>query len=129
MGRPAVEISISPEATTALNIDQWLITIDKDTKSALLSHLINEQKWDQALIFIEKKHSAAKLVAQLAKRGIEADAIHADKSQAMREKILADFKSGKLKYLVATGVAARCARLAAVDAGVIRSELRVVDAA
>ena len=107
MGRPAVEISISPEATTAPNIDQWLITIDKDTKSALLSHLINEQKWDQALIFIEKKHSAAKLVAQLAKRGIEADAIHGDKSQAMREKILADFKSGKLKYLVATGVAAR----------------------
>jgi ATP-dependent RNA helicase RhlE len=73
----------------------------------LLSHLINEQKWDQALIFIEKKHSAAKLVVQLAKRGIEADAIHGDKSQAMREKILADFKSGKLKYLVATGIAAR----------------------
>jgi ATP-dependent RNA helicase RhlE len=107
MGLRAVEISISPEDTTAPNIDQWLITIDKDTKSALLSHLINEQKWDQALIFIEKKHAAAKLVAQLAKRGIEADAIHGDKSQAMREKILADFKSGKLKYLVATGVAAR----------------------
>jgi ATP-dependent RNA helicase RhlE len=107
MGRPAVEISISPKATAAPNIDQWLITIDKDTKSALLSHLIKEQKWDQALIFIEKKHSAAKLVAQLAKRGIEADAIHGDKSQAMREKILADFKSGKLKYLIATGVAAR----------------------
>ena len=107
MGRPAVEISISPEAKAAPSIDQWLITIDKDTKSALLSHLINEQKWGQALIFIEKKHSAAKLVAQLAKRGIEADAIHGDKSQAMREKILADFKSGKLKYLVATGVAAR----------------------
>lgn len=107
MGRRAVEISISPEDTAAPSIDQWLITVDKDTKSALLSHLINEQKWDQALIFIEKKHSAAKLVAQLAKRSIEADAIHGDKSQAMREKILADFKSGKLKYLVATGVAAR----------------------
>ncbi len=107
MGRRAVEISISPEDTTAPSIDQWLITVDKDTKSALLSHLINEQKWDQALIFIEKKHAAAKLVAQLAKRGIEADAIHGDRSQAMREKILADFKSGKLKYLVATGVAAR----------------------
>ncbi len=73
----------------------------------MLSHLINQQKWDQALIFIEKKHGAAKLVAQLAKRGIEADCIHGDRSQAMREKILADFKSGKLKYLVATGVAAR----------------------
>jgi ATP-dependent RNA helicase RhlE len=103
----AVEITISPQSTSAPNIDQWLITVDKDTKSALLSHLINTQKWDQALIFIEKKHAAAKLVAQLEKRGIEANAIHGDKSQAMREKILADFKTGKLKYLVATGVAAR----------------------
>jgi len=107
MSNLAVEITISPQATTAPNIDQWLITVDKDTKSALLSHLINDQKWDQALIFIEKKHGAAKLVEQLAKRGIEADAIHGDKSQAQRERILADFKSGKLKYLVATGVAAR----------------------
>jgi len=105
--QPAAEITISPKSTTAPNIKQWLITVDKDTKSALLSHLINEQKWDQALIFIEKKHGAAKLVAQLAKRGIEADCIHGDRSQAMREKVLADFKSGKLKYLVATGVAAR----------------------
>jgi len=107
LSNPAVEISISPKITSAANINQWLITVDKDTKSALLSYLINEQQWDQALIFIEKKHGAAKLVDQLAKRGIEADAIHGDKSQAMREKILADFKSGKLKYLVATGVAAR----------------------
>jgi len=107
MSNPAIEISTSPKAKTAPNINQWLITVDKDTKSALLSHLINDQKWDQALIFIEKKHGAAKLVDQLAKRGIEADAIHGDKSQAMREKILANFKSGKLKYLVSTGVAAR----------------------
>jgi ATP-dependent RNA helicase RhlE len=107
MSNRAVEITISPETTTAPNIDQWLITVDKDRKSALLSHLITDQKWDQALIFIEKKHGAAKLVDQLSKRDIVADAIHGDKSQASREKILADFKSGKLKYLVATGVAAR----------------------
>ncbi|MBJ7537665.1 DEAD/DEAH box helicase [Marinomonas transparens] len=107
MSKPATEISISPKTKAAANIKQWLITVDKDTKSALLSHLINEQKWDQALIFIEKKHGAAKLVSQLAKRGIEADSIHGDRSQTMREKILTDFKSGKLKYLVATGVAAR----------------------
>lgn len=107
MSNPAVEISVSPKTTSAPGINQWLITVDKDTKSALLSHLINEQEWDQALIFIEKKHGAAKLVDQLAKRGIEADCIHGDRSQAMREKVLADFKLGKLKYLVATGVAAR----------------------
>ncbi|MFQ3330517.1 MAG: DEAD/DEAH box helicase [Pseudomonadales bacterium] len=107
MSSTAVELSISPKTTTAPNIEQWLITVDKDRKSALLSHLITDQKWDQALIFIEKKHGAAKLVDQLSKRDIVADAIHGDKSQASREKILADFKSGKLKYLVATGVAAR----------------------
>jgi len=107
VGNSLVEISISPKAKTAPSIKQWLITVDKDTKSALLSYLIKEYKWDQALIFIEKKHGAAKLVSQLAKRGIKAESIHGDRSQAMREKILADFKSGDLKYLVATGVAAR----------------------
>ncbi|RUR55835.1 DEAD/DEAH box helicase [Vreelandella populi] len=103
----AADISISPNVRAAASIKQWLITVDKDTKSALLSHLINEQKWDQALIFVEKKHSAAKLVAQLEKRGITADSIHGGRSQAMRETVLGQFKSGELKYLVATGVAAR----------------------
>ncbi|WP_298632570.1 DEAD/DEAH box helicase [uncultured Umboniibacter sp.] len=102
-----VEIRMSAKNEAASSIEQWLITVDKDTRSALLSHLIKEGEWDQALIFTEQKHVAAKLVAQLAKRGIEADCIHADRSQAQREKVLAQFKSGKLKFLVATGVAAR----------------------
>ena len=101
------DINVSPSSTSADTINQWLVTVDKDTKSALLSHLILDQKWDQALIFIEKKHGAAKLVSQLEKRGIKADCIHGDRSQAMREKTLAAFKSGELKYLVATGIAAR----------------------
>jgi len=103
----ALEITISPKSTTAPTIDQWLITVDKDKKSALLSHLINDQQWDQALIFISTKHGAAKLVSQLGKRNITAEAIHGDRSQAMRAKTLADFKSGELKFLVATGIAAR----------------------
>lgn len=103
----AAEISVSPKKKAAAKIDQWLITVDKDKKSALLSHLIIEQQWDQALIFVEKKHSAAKLVSQLEKRGITADSIHSGRSQAMREQVLADFKNGKLKFLIATGIAAR----------------------
>ena len=103
----AVEISVSPGSATTPKIDQWLITVDKDRKSALLSHLINDLQWEQALIFIEKKHAAAKLVAQLEKRDIKAEAIHGGRSQASRERVLAEFKSGKLGYLVATGVAAR----------------------
>jgi len=103
----AVEISIGSDASTKPQIDQWLITVDKDRKSALLSHLIQERQWDQALIFISTKHGAAKLVSQLEKRGIKAECIHGDRSQAMRTKILADFKSGEISILIATGIAAR----------------------
>lgn len=103
----AEEISIAKTDASKANIEQWLVTVDKDRKSALLSHMITEGDWDQALIFIETKHGAAKLVAQLEKRGIQAEAFHSGRSQAIREKILADFKKGRLKYLVATGVAAR----------------------
>jgi ATP-dependent RNA helicase RhlE len=106
INRP-VEISIKPNQGSAPKIEQWLVTVDKGNKSALLSHLIKEQEWDQALIFIETKQGAAKLVSQLEKRGIPVACIHGDKTQAMREKILADFKSGNIRFLVATGVAAR----------------------
>lgn len=103
----AVEISVSPGSATTPKIDQWLVTVDKDRKSALLSHLIKELQWDQALIFIEKRHAAAKLVSQLEKRGIKAEAIHGGRSQASRERVLAEFKTGELRFLVATGIAAR----------------------
>ncbi|EKO3791617.1 DEAD/DEAH box helicase [Vibrio metschnikovii] len=103
----AHEISIAANQASKSNITQWLITVDKDQKSALLSHLIHEYQWDQALIFIETKHGAAKLAAQLEKRAIAAEAFHSGRSQAVREQLLADFKAGKIKYLIATGVAAR----------------------
>ena len=103
----AIQLSFTKDSVDKPNIDQWLITVDKDKKSALLSHLINEHKWQQALVFIETKHGAGKLVSQLGKRGIEAEAIHSGRTQAIREKILADFKAGKIKYLISTGVSAR----------------------
>jgi superfamily II DNA/RNA helicase len=102
-----VEISINDDNTSAPKISQWLTTVDKDNKSALLSHLITERKWTQALIFIRTKHGAAKLVSQLEKRGIAAEAIHSGRSQAVRTQLLADFKSGKIGILIATGIAAR----------------------
>ncbi len=101
------EISIAANQASKTNIEQWLITVDKDKKSALLSHLITENNWDQALIFIETKHGAAKLVAQLEKRGIYAEAFHSGRSQAIRVQLLEDFKAGKIQYMVATGVGAR----------------------
>ncbi|UAB73699.1 DEAD/DEAH box helicase [Vibrio sp. SCSIO 43132] len=102
-----VEISLHLQNAEKPKIDQWLVTVDKDKKSALLSHLITENNWDQTLIFIETKHGAAKLVTQLEKRGIKAEAFHSGRSQGARAQLLEDFKAGKLKYLVATGVAAR----------------------
>ena len=103
----ATEISIGANSVSKPKIDQWLITVDKGNKSALLSCLIKEHQWQQALIFIETKHGAAKLVSQLEKRGISAESIHGGRTQAVREQILADFKSGKIKFLVATGIASR----------------------
>jgi superfamily II DNA/RNA helicase len=102
-----VEISISDDNTSTPKISQWLVTVDKDNKSALLSHLIKQNEWTQALIFIRTKHGAAKLVSQLEKRGIAAESIHSGRSQAMRTQLLADFKSGKIGILIATGIAAR----------------------
>ncbi|MFA7555191.1 MAG: DEAD/DEAH box helicase [Spongiibacteraceae bacterium] len=102
-----VEISVASDSAATPKIEQWLITVDKDKKSALLSHLIKERGWQQALIFIQTKHGAAKLVSQLEKRGIKAEAIHSGRSQAVRTKLLADFKTGELGLLVATGIAAR----------------------
>lgn len=103
----AQKISLVSSNVSTPNIDQWLVTVDKTNKSSLLSYLITENKWQQALIFIETKHGAAKLVSQLEKRGIQAECIHSGKTQANREQILNNFKSGKINFLVATGVAAR----------------------
>ncbi len=103
----AFEINTSKSEASKPAIDQWLVTVDKDTKSALLSHMVQEFQWNQALIFIRTKHGAAKLVEQLAKRGIEAESFHSGRSQPVRTQLMADFKSGKVRFLVATGIAAR----------------------
>lgn len=103
----AVEISIGKHSASKSNIEQWLVTVDKDKKSALLAHMINEFQWEQALIFIETKHGSAKLAAQLEKRGIHAEAFHSGRSQQIRARLLEEFKAGKIKYLIATGVGAR----------------------
>jgi len=110
-----VEISLAQNNASKPKITQWLVTTDKGNKSALLSHLIKALKWQQALIFIETKHGAAKLVSQLEKRDIQAESIHSGRTQAVREQILTDFKSGKIKFLVATGIAARGLDIGALE--------------
>jgi ATP-dependent RNA helicase RhlE len=102
-----VEIDVSPRNTTATKVVQTIHPVDKARKAALLSHLIREKNWHQALVFSRTKHGANKLVQLLAKDKINATAIHGNKSQAQRTRALSDFKAGKVQILIATDIAAR----------------------
>lgn len=102
-----VEISVSPENTTANTVEQWINPVDKAKKSELLVHLIKENQWEQVLVFSRTKHGANKLTKQLIASKITAAAIHGNKSQGARTKALADFKKGAVRVLVATDIAAR----------------------
>lgn len=102
-----VEIDVAPRNTTVSAIKQLIHPVDKNRKSDLLSHLIHKNKWGQTLVFSRTKHGANKLVKQLADDRIYAAAIHGNKSQSQRTKVLAEFKSGELHILVATDIAAR----------------------
>lgn len=81
--------------------------VDNKRKRELLSFLITTNKWEQVLVFTRTKHGANKLAKQLSTDGIISEAIHGNKSQSARTKALADFKSGAVKVLVATDIAAR----------------------
>lgn len=102
-----VEISVSPRNTTVKLVKQKIYPVDKKRKSALLAHLIHDNKWDQLLVFCRTKHGANRLVRQLEEKQITATAIHGNKSQQARTKALADFKRGKVRVMVATDIAAR----------------------
>lgn len=102
-----VEIDVAPRNTAAVKVIQTIHPVDKARKAALLSHLIREKNWEQALVFSRTKHGANKLVKLLAQDNIQSLAIHGNKSQAQRTKALSDFKAGKVQILVATDIAAR----------------------
>ena len=102
-----VEISVSPRNTTVEKIEQSLYEVDKSKKTALLSELIINNKWEQVLVFVKTKHGANRLVKNLETRGIRSAAIHGNKSQGARTKALAQFKDNQIKVLVATDIAAR----------------------
>ncbi len=102
-----VEISVSPRNTTATTVEQWVCPVDKKQKPALLKQLITAHQWTQVLVFSRTKHGADRLAKFLVKGGIEAAAIHGNKSQNQRTKALAGFKQGAIRILVATDIAAR----------------------
>ncbi|HTU24867.1 MAG TPA: DEAD/DEAH box helicase [Pirellulales bacterium] len=103
----AAEVRVAPVATTAERIDQSVLFVDEGQKLTLLMHWLRKTDWTRTLVFARTKHRADKIAKSLLKSGIEADAIHANKSQAARQRALARFKSAKPPVLVATDIAAR----------------------
>ena len=93
--------------TTAERIAQVVHPVDKRRKRELLSHMIGSQNWRQVLVFTRTKHGANRLAQQLERDGLSATAIHGNKTQGARTRALAEFKSGAVRVLVATDIAAR----------------------
>ena len=104
--KPAL-IEVARRNTSSEMVSQAIHFVDKSRKPELLSHLISTNDWKQVLVFTRTKHLANKLTKKLESDGISAAAIHGNKSQGARTKALADFKSGDVKVLVATDIAAR----------------------
>lgn len=105
--RNPIEISVTPRNATAPTVTQSVYTVDKKKKAAVLTRLIHDNSWSQALVFTKTKHGANKLTKHLDAEGIVAAAIHGNKSQGARTKALAGFKAGEIRILVATDIAAR----------------------
>ncbi len=102
-----VQVEASPRNAAAVSVKQFVYEVDKDKKSALLSQLVRTNKWSQVLVFTRTKHGANRLSEKLERDGITSMAIHGNKSQGARTKALAQFKSGEVRVLVATDIAAR----------------------
>jgi ATP-dependent RNA helicase RhlE len=107
MLRDPARVAVTPQATTVERITQRIIQVDFAAKQAVLAQLLKQEPVDRALIFTRTKHGADKVVKGLAKAGIDANAIHGNKSQNQRERVLAAFRTGAIRTLVATDIAAR----------------------
>ncbi|MCL4137439.1 UNVERIFIED_CONTAM: hypothetical protein GTU68_013713 [Idotea baltica] len=102
-----IKIEVSPVSSTAETIQQYLYYTNRTSKRDLLLHILKNPALDQVLLFTRTKHGADKIARHLSKKRIESAAIHGDKAQNQRQKALKRFKSGELRVLVATDIAAR----------------------
>ncbi|MDP9415215.1 MAG: DEAD/DEAH box helicase [Pseudomonadota bacterium] len=106
------EVAVAPVASTVERVDQYVTFVQQAEKQALLTMMLRagfseRGNMDRVLIFTRTKHGADRVLKLLGGNGIAANAIHGNKSQAQRERALAEFKSGKVKVLIATDIAAR----------------------
>lgn len=102
-----IKIEVSPVSSTAETIQQYLYYTNKTSKNDLLLDILKDKRIDQVLLFSRTKHGADRIVRNLQKQKIKTAAIHGDKAQNQRQKVLKQFKEGEIRVLVATDIAAR----------------------
>ncbi|KXF83388.1 DEAD/DEAH box helicase [Enterovibrio coralii] len=100
-------VEIQLQSADASTLVQRVFTVNQGEKTAVLAHLIKQNAWRQALIFVNAKKQCEHLAEKLAKRGITAEVFHGDKGQGSRTRVLDGFKSGDIEVLIATDIAAR----------------------
>ncbi|EHQ28362.1 DEAD/DEAH box helicase [Mucilaginibacter paludis] len=101
------KVEVTPVSSTADTIQQGIYFVDKNDKKSLLIHILKDKKIETALVFTRTKHGADKVVKDLIRVGITAEAIHGNKSQNARQRALTNFKNRSTRILVATDIAAR----------------------
>lgn len=102
-----VTVSVTPVSSTAEKVEQAVYFVEKENKPSLLLHLLNDKTIKNSLVFTRTKHGADKVAKFLIRAGVDAEAIHGEKSQTARQRALSNFKTGQLRVLVATDIAAR----------------------
>jgi ATP-dependent RNA helicase RhlE len=102
-----LRIEVTPAATTVEKVEQRVFFVETANKRALLADVLKDPALNRVIVFSRTKHGANRIAEQLEKRGVEAAAIHGNKSQGARQRALEGFKSGRVRVLVATDIAAR----------------------
>lgn len=105
--RNPVSVAVTPVASTVDTVEQSVYLVDKPFKPAMLTHFLNNNAVARMLVFARTKHGADRLARHLTREGIRAEAIHGNKSQNARNRVMDQFKSGSPPVLVATDIAAR----------------------
>ncbi len=105
--RDPVRVEAAPAATPVEKVEQKIFFVPKDKKRALLSELLKDKAIERVLIFTRTKHGANRVAKHLLQNGVSSDAIHGNKAQNARQRALDGFRSGNIRALVATDIAAR----------------------
>jgi superfamily II DNA/RNA helicase len=107
MLRDPVKATVAPAGSTVARVEQRIVRVDRAAKLGILADILKRESIDRALVFTRTKRGADRVVRSLVKAGIAAHAIHGNKSQNQRDRVLAGFRKGEVRTLVATDIAAR----------------------